>query len=137
MYQIPKIRRNFTLTWRLDLTKTSLEQNLRLETLGYLFLFLAYFSSVILMPHGQHSLTHPMLIIAFGLSLLATKVTGKDWVATPIWVPSGLGLQCHNPLSHSPQIEKNTLPKHVPSFFKIWKCPPMPKIVIAWNCGDL
>ena len=84
MYQIPKIRRNFTLTWRLDLTKTSLEQNLRLETLGYLFLFLAYFSSVVLMPHRQHGLTHPMLIIAFGLSLLATMVTGKDWVATPI-----------------------------------------------------
>ena len=41
-----------------------------------------------------NSLTHPMLINAFGLSIFGPKVTGKSWISTLNWLPSGLWSQC-------------------------------------------
>ena len=69
----------------------------------------------------RNSLTHLMLIIAFRWSIFGRKVTRRGSVSTSNWVPSGLWSQWHNPLTHSPQIAKNTLPKLAPSFSKIWK----------------
>ena len=37
-----------------------------------------------------NSLTHLILITAFELSILGPKVTGRGWISTPNWVPSGL-----------------------------------------------
>ena len=82
---------------------------------------------------------YPMLITAFGLPIFDPKVARRDWVSTPNWVPSGLWSQCHNPLSHSPQIAENTLPRRALNFYKIWKCPqsPVPKTVIPWPQCEL
>ena len=74
-----------------------------------------------------NSLTHLMLIIASGLSIFGPKVTRRGWVSTPSWVPSGIWSQWHNPLTHSPQIAENTLPRLASNFSKMWKCPQYPK----------
>ena len=71
-----------------------------------------------------NSLTH-LMIIAFGLLIFSPKVTRRGWVSTPNLVPSGLWLQWHNPLTHSPQIAQNTLPRLELSFSKMWK----------WSCS--
>ena len=81
-----------------------------------------------------NSLTH-LMIIAFGLLIFSPKVTRRGWVSTPNLVPSGppnlvpsgLWLQWHNPLTHSPQIAQNTLPRLELCFSKMWKCPQYPK----------
>ena len=69
----------------------------------------------------RNSLTHLMLIIAFGRSIFGRKVTGRSSVSTSNWVPNGFSSQWHNPLTHSSQIAKNALPKLAPSFSKMWK----------------
>ena len=134
MIQILKKRCKFTLRWLLDLGNTSLEQNLRLKALGYLLFIPAIFLSVFLTApwltfgyYWGNSLTHLMLIIAFGVPIFCPKETRRGWVSTPNWVPSGLWSQWHNPFTHSPQIAENTLPRVAPSFSKMWKCPQYPK----------
>ena len=69
----------------------------------------------------RNSLTHLMLIIAFGRSIFGRKVTGRSSVSTSNWVPNGFSSQWHNPLTHSSQIARNALPKLAPSFSKMWK----------------
>ena len=71
--------------------------------------------------YWENSLTDLMLAIASGLSIFGPKLARRGWVSTSNWVPSGLWSQWHNPLTHSPQIAKNTLPKLAPSFSKMWK----------------
>ena len=66
-----------------------LDQNLlRVKSKGENFGLLVFIHGIFFISYfdapWSNGLTHPMLIIAFGLSLLAAKVTGKDWVATPI-----------------------------------------------------
>ena len=72
---------------------------------------------------------------AFGLSI-APKVTQRNWVSAPNWVPSGLWSKWHNPLSKSPQIAEKTLPRLVPRFSKLWKYPQYPKQLYL-NAGGL
>ena len=134
MPQILKKRCKFTLRWLLDLGNTSVEQNLRLETLGYLLFIPAIFCVCCLyVPwltfccHWEKSVLHLMLITASGLSIFGPKVTRRSWVSTPNWVPSGLWSQWHNPLSLSPQIAENTLPRLASRFSKKWKCLQYPK----------
>ena len=134
MPQLLKKRCNFTLRWFLDLGNTSLEQNLSLKTLDYLlFIPAIFFICCLAAPwltsgyYWGNSLTHLMLIISSGLSSFVPKVTQRVWVSTPNWVPSGLWSQWHNPLTHSPHIEENTLPRLEPSFSKMWKCLQTPK----------
>ena len=129
MPEIMKKRYYFTLRWLLDLGNTSLEQNLRLKTLDYLlFIPAIFFNCCLAAPwltfgyYWGNSLTHLMLIIASGLSIFGSKVAQRGWISTPNWVPSGFWSQWHNPLTHSPQIAENTLPRLVPSFSKMWKC---------------
>ena len=64
---------NFTLRWLVDLSNTSLEQNLRLKTLGYLLFIPAIYFFICCLAascptfgcYRANSLTHPMLITAF------------------------------------------------------------------------
>ena len=76
------------LRWSLDLGSTSLEQSLRLKTLGYLPFIPAIFSICCLAAqwptfdcYQGNSLIHPMLITVSGLPLFGPKVTGRDWVS--------------------------------------------------------
>ena len=90
--------------------------------------------------YRRNSLTHLMLIIAFGRSIFGRKVTWRGSVSTSNWVPSGLWSQWHNPLTHSPQIAKNTLPKLAPSFSKMWKFHHALnafKTVLSWDWSGL
>ena len=130
MPEIMKKRYYFTLRWLLDLGNTSLEHNLRLKTLDYLlFISATFFNCCLAAPwltfgyYWRNSLTHLMLIIAFGVPIFCPKKTRRGWVSTPNWVPSGLWSQWHNPLSHSSQIAENTLPRITPSFSKMPKIP--------------
>ena len=129
MPQILKRRCNFSLRWLLDLGSTSLQQSLRLKTLDYLLFIPAIFLICCLaVPwltfryYWGNSLTRPMLTIASGLSIFSLKVTRRGSDSTPNWVPSGLWSQWDNPVTHSPQIAENSLPRLVPSFYKMWKC---------------
>ena len=132
MPQILKNRCNFTVRWLLDLGNTSLEQSLRSKTLGYLFLITALsllfgcpMSNVWLLPRKQsHSLNANHCIWA---TYFGPKVTGRGWISTPNWVPSGLCSNCHNPISYTPQIAENTLSRLSHSFYKMWSCPKYPK----------
>ena len=76
-----KKRCNFTLRWLLDLGNTSLEQNLRLKTLGCLLfipvIFLIYCLAAPWSTFGcyqANSLIHPILITAFGLSVFSPEL---------------------------------------------------------------
>ena len=73
--------------------------------------------------YPENSLTHPILITVFGLSIFGPKVTKSGWVSTPNWNPNGLWSQCHNPLSYSRQIAENTFPRIAPNFYKMWNAP--------------
>ena len=121
MPQILKGRCNFTLRWLPDLGNTSLEQNLKLKTLGYLLFIASIFLSAVWLPNGQfltvieeivfdcywgNSLTHPILLTAFGLPIFVPRVTGRGWGSTPNWVPSELWSQCLNPFSHTYKLQK-------------------------------
>ena len=132
-----KNRCNFTIRWLLDLGNTSLEQNLKLKTLGYLLFIHAIFhlpfdcpmdNFCLLSRKKSHSpdVNHCILAINFG-----PKLTGRGWVSTPNLVPLGLLSQCHKPLSHSPQIAENTLPRFALSFSKMFKRSQYLKAIIA------
>ena len=85
-----------------------------------------------------NSLTHLMLITAFGLPIFGPRVTWRDWVSTPNLVPSGLWSQWHKPLAHSAQIAENTLPRLAPRFSKMRKCPNTQKsysLTLWWPLG--
>ena len=129
MHQTLKKRCKFTLRL-LDLSNTSFEQNIRLKSLSCLLVIPAIFLSVVSLPtwltlgyYWRKSLTHLMLISAFELTTFGPKVIRRCWGSTPNWVSSGLWSQWHNPLSHSPQIVKNILPRLASRFSKMWKCP--------------
>ena len=53
-----------------------------------------------------NSLTHPILLTAFGLPIFVPRVTGRGWGSTPNWVPSELWSQCLNPFSHTYKLQK-------------------------------
>ena len=106
----------------------------KVENFGLFALYSCYFFICCLTApwrtfdyYRGNSLTHLMLITVFGLSIFGLKVTGRGWVSTTNWVPSGLWSQWHNPLSHSHQIAENTLPRLVHSFSEMWKCLQYPK----------
>ena len=129
MHQTLKKRCKFTLRL-LDLWNTSFEQNIRLKSFSCLLVIPAIFLSVVSLPtwltlgyYWRKSLTHLMLISAFELTTFGPKVIRRCWGSTPNWVSSGLWSQWHNPLSHSPQIVKNILPRLASRFSKMWKCP--------------
>ena len=85
-----------------------------------------------------NSLTHLMLITAFGPPIFGPRVTCRDWVSTPNLVPSGFWSQWHKPLAHSAQIPENTLPRLAPRFSKIWKGPITQKsysLTLWWPLG--
>ena len=116
------------------LGKHLLRAKSKAENFGLLALYLSFiFICCLTAPlqtfgyYWGNSLTQLMLIIAFGLSIFVPKVVCRGWVSTPNWVPSGLWLQWHNPLTYSPQIAENTLPRLAPTFSKMWKCPKYPK----------
>ena len=109
-----------------------LEQHLlraksRLKTFGYLLFIHFFFLFAVWLPTcgycGRNSVTHLMLITAFGMSIVRAKVTGRGWISTTNWMSSGLWSQCHNPLSHVLQIAENTLPRLAPSFSKCGNAP--------------
>ena len=76
MPQILKNRYNFTLRWLLDFLNTSLEQNLRLKTLDYLFFIPAAAPWLTFGYYWGNSLTHPMLIIVFDYQFLLQRWRG-------------------------------------------------------------
>ena len=61
----------------------------KVQTTGYLLFLRAIFSSAVWLPmanfgyYHRNSLTHSMLITAFGLSIFGPKVTGSGWVSIP------------------------------------------------------
>ena len=62
----------------------------KVENFGLFALYLCYFFICCLAAQWPtfgcnqgNSLTHPTLIIAFGLSIFGPKVTGKGWVSAP------------------------------------------------------
>ena len=133
MPQILKNRCNFTLRWLLDLGNTSLEQNIRLKTLGYLlFVPATFFLSAAWLLHGQllavieqivsltHSLNHPVL------------VNHCIWTIS-FWPRAGLGgvgslhlTECPVNFDHNAitlQIAENTLRRLKPSFSKCGNSP--------------
>ena len=143
MPQILKKRCKFTLRCLLDLEKTSCEQSLRLKTFGYFLFILAIFLSAVWLHHDHlwlllknhsHSpdVNHCVWAINFG-----PEVTWREWVSSPNWVPIVLWSQWHKPLSHSPQIAENNLPRLATRFYKMWKCPQYPKQFISWQRGCL
>ena len=94
----------FTLRWLRDLGNTSLEQNLRLNTLGYLLFILAILFTCCLdaqwltfgcywrnchSPDANH--------FASRLSIFDSKVTQRGWVSTLNWVRVGVD---HNGITH-------------------------------------
>ena len=74
-----------------------------------------------------NSLTHLILITAFGLSVFGPKMTRSGWVYISNWAPRRLWSKWHNPLKHSPQVAGNTLPRLAPRFSRMWKFPQYPK----------
>ena len=126
MPQILKNRCNFTLRWRLDLGNTSLEQNIRLKTLGYLlFIPAIFFVCCLAAPWPTfgcywansltHSLNHPVLV-------------NHCICAISFWPRAGLGgvgslhlTECPVNFDHNAitlQIAENTLRRLKPSFSK-------------------
>ena len=133
MPQILKSRCNFTLRWLLGLGSTSLKQNLRLKTLGYLLFIPAiyFFYPLFGCPMAN-------------FWLLSSKQSHSPNVnhciwAISFWPKAGLGgvesvhlTECpvsndHNAIK--PHIAENTLPRLKPSFSKMWKCSQYPKQV--------
>ena len=115
MPQILKSRCNFTLKCLLDLGSTSLEQNLSLKTLGYLFFI--PMTNFWLLSGKRFDLTHPMVITALRLFIFGQNVIGRVWVSIPNWVFTEI----------LAQIAGNTFPKLASSFYKMWKCLQYPK----------
>ena len=114
MHQILKDRCNVTLRWLLDLGNTFSEQNLKLKKLGYL-LFIPAISSICCLAapwpisgfYRGNSLTHPMLITAFGLLVFGPKVIGRGYVATPNWVcPVGFDRNAITHLAIHPKLQR-------------------------------
>ena len=100
-----KNRCNFTIRWLLDLGNTSLEQTLRLKTLGYLLFIPAIFfffyvlsgcpmaNFWLLLSKQSYS---PNVNHCIGYQFLAQNWTERSWVSKPNRVPSELWSQCHN-----------------------------------------
>ena len=115
----------------------------KVENFGLFTLDLCYFLICILAApwptfgyYRENSLTSLMLVIAFRISVFGPRE--GIWVSTPNWVPNELWSQYHNPLSHSPQIAENALPRVAPSFCKIRKCPQHPNsysLTLRWPLG--
>ena len=85
-----------------------------------------------------NSLTHLMLVTAFGLSVFGPKMTRSGWVYISNWAPRRLWSKWHNSLSHSPQVAGNTLPRLAPRFSRMWKFPQYPKsysLTLWWRLG--
>ena len=132
MPQILRNRCNFTLRWLLDLGNISLEQNLRLKTLGYLlfipanFLYLLFrcpMTNFWLLPSKQSQSpnnNHSIYAIKFWSTDVLRGVGSLH--LTECLVSFG-----HNAIT--PQIAENTLPRLKLSFSKMWKCPQYPKQV--------
>ena len=109
------------------------------ENFGLFVLYTCYFFICCLTTqwatfncHRGNSLTHPVWITAFGLSIFSPKVSGRGRISTTNWAPSGLWWQCHDPLSHSPQIAENTLLGLTPNFYKMRKCPKNSYTLTLW-----
>ena len=83
-----------------------------------------------------NSLTHPILLTAFGLPIFVPRVTGRGWGSTPNWVPSELWSQCLNPFSHTYKLQKILSADLHPVFIKCVNAQNTQKI-IAWHCGGL
>ena len=121
-FQIPQIlkkRCKFTLRWLLDLGNISLEQNLRLKTLGHLLFIFAIFSICCLADlwltfayYWENSLTHLMLITAFRLSIFRVFLTGGNGGCFPT----------SQKFTHSSHLEKSR-----PSPVSPVYCPPLNK----------
>ena len=142
MPQILKKRCNFTLRLLLDLGNTSLEQNLRLETLDCLLFIPAIFYLLfgcsmvnfwLLLRKQSHSL---MLIIASGLSSFGPKVTWRGWVSTPNWVSSGIWSKWQPTYPLTPNCRKYS-PQTCAQFLQNVEMPPISKTAIAWHCSGL
>ena len=139
MSQILKRRCKATSRWLLDLENTSLEQNLRLKNLGYFSLSLLFFFICCVAAtwptfgyYWGNSLPHLMIITAFRQSFFGPIVTRRGWLSTSNWS------QWHNPLSHSPQIEENTLPRLEPRFPKCGNAPNTQNsysLTLGWPLG--
>ena len=115
------------------MSNTSLEQNLRLKTLGYLLFIPAIYCFYLLFG-----------CFMANISLLSSKHSHSPNVNHCIWAISfspkaELGgavslhlTECPVSFDHNavtPQIAQDTLPRLKPSFSKIWKCPQDPKPV--------
>ena len=130
MPQILKKKCKFTLRWLLGLGNTSLEQNLRLETLGcLLFIAAIFFICCLTVPwltfgyYCRNSFTHLMLITAFGLPIFGPKVIRRGWVSRPNWVPSGLWYNGRTNLATHPKLQKILSPDLHPDFPKCGNAP--------------
>ena len=100
------------------------------ENFGLFALYPCYFfvccldaSWLTFVYHWGNSVTHLVLITAFGLSVFGLKVTRMSWVSTPNWVPSGL---CHNRITHlgtQPKSHKLLAPDLPPDFLNYGNVP--------------
>ena len=102
MYLYPKMASRLEKSILRAQSKTGNFGLFALYSCYFFFFFISYLAAPWL-TYGYYwrtSLTHIMLITAFGLSVFGPKVTRRGWVSTPNWVPSGLWLQWHNPLSN-------------------------------------
>ena len=114
----------------------SIAENIGLFALYFSYLFFLIFFCLATTwstfgCYWANSLTHPMLITAFGLSVFDPKL---DW--------EGIGslniTECPVSFDHNaitPQTAENALPILKPNFSKMRKCPQIPKTGIAWYCG--
>ena len=82
--------------------------------------------------YRANSLTHPMFITAFGLSVVSPELDWRGWVSTPNWVASELSSQCHN----TPNCRKFSAQTKTP-FFQNVEMPQIPKTGRTWHCGGL
>ena len=124
---------NFTLRWLLDLGNTSLGQNLRLKTLGYLLFIPAIYFFICCLAAPW-----PTFGCYREKQSHSPNVNHCIW-AISFWPKAGLGgvgsqhlTECPVSFDHNaitPQIVENTLPILKPSFSKMCKCPQYPKQV--------
>ena len=136
MPQIQKNRCNFILRWLIDLGNTSLEQNLRLKTLGYLRFIPASFCICCLFAQWptfglfkqRVSLTQ-CSSLHLGYQFLTESRSERGWVSTPNWVPSEL--------CHSTRNCRKYSAKTYSQFFQNVDMPPIPSAGISWHFDSL
>ena len=129
MPQILKKRCKFTLRWLIDLGSTSLVQNVKLKTLGYLLFILLFFICCLTAPwlifgyYWGSSITHLMLITAFVYQFLVHRWLGEVGSLHLIECPVGFDHKDITHLATHSKLQKILSPDLYPDFPKFGDAP--------------